>query len=232
MSTAAAPRPPLPPEVRPVAARRTVLLGLLAALLCLAVPAGASAATVVAGQRCALAGSRSFNLATNGWLPGSPLTIALGGKQLGTGVADATGAFSTLGNPLTAPLLAKPRVKTLKLTVTDGTTTTPAVKTKVVARGVNVPDHAKPAQTVRYKAFGFPPHKRLYLHVRRGGKTKGSFRIGRAKGVCGLTQRKLRYMPLRRWSTGIYDYWFSDTKHFRAARTLYGYRIKITRRFR
>ena len=72
----------------------------------------------------------------------------------------------------------------------------------------------------------------LYLHIRRGGRTKGTFRIGRASGACGLTSRRLRYMPLRRWSTGTYDYWFSNTSRFRKSRTLYGYRIDIYRRLR
>ena len=46
-----------------------------------------------------------------------------------------------------------------------------------------------------------------------------------------LVTRKLRYMPLRRWSTGTYDYWFSNTRKFRMSRTLYGYRISIYRKF-
>jgi hypothetical protein len=215
-----------------VAPRRTVLIGLVVALLCLAAPAAASAVIVVPGQACALAGTKSFNVLTSGWLPGAPLTISLGGKRVGTGVADAMGGFSTLTDPLVAPALAKPRVKSLKLTVSDGTTTSAPVKAKVVSRGVIVPDRAKPSQRVHYRAFGFPPHKRLYLHVRRGGKTKGTFRLGRPSGVCGLAHRTLRYMPLHRWSTGKYDFWFSNTKHFRAKRTLYGYRIKISRRVR
>ena len=36
-------------------------------------------------------------------------------------------------------------------------------------------------------------------------------------------------MPLRRWRTGTYDFWFSNTRRFRARATLYGYRVSIYR---
>ncbi len=212
--------------------RRPVLLGIAAAVVSLAAPAVASAATVVPGQKCARSGTRSFGLLTSGWLPGSPLTIKLSAGYAGTATADAAGNYGTAGSPLVAPYLSKPGVKTFKLTVTDGTTVAGPVKAKVVRRGVRVPSTAKPSSLVRYRAYGFPSHQRLYLHVRRGGRTRGSFRIGRAGGACGLVARKLRYMPLRHWSTGSYDYWFSNTRSYRKAKTLYGYRINIYRRLR
>jgi hypothetical protein len=217
-------------RLRAMAVSRPALLGLAGTLAALAVPSTASAAAVVAGQKCARSGTASFNMITSGWSPGSSLTIHLGSFGR-TVTADGAGVFSTAGSPLTAPLLSRPGVKTLSLTVSDGTTTAGPVKTKVVRRGVRVPSHAKPAQVVRYRGFGFPLHKRLYLHVRRGGSTKGTFRMGRPSGACGLVTRRLRYMPLRRWSTGTYDYWFSNTRTFRRSRTLYGYRINIYRRF-
>jgi hypothetical protein len=211
---------------RAMAVPRPALLGLAGAL---AVPSTASAAAVVPGQQCASSGTPSFNLITSGWAPNASLTIHLGsfGKPV---TADANGVFSTAGAPLTAPVLPKPGVRSFSLSVSDGVTTAGPVKTKVVRRGVLVPDRAKPTDVVRYRAYGFPLHKRLYLHVRRAGQTKGTFRIGRANGACGLVTRRLRYMPLRRWSTGTYDYWFSNTRHFRRSRTLYGYRISIYRR--
>jgi hypothetical protein len=211
-------------------ASRPALLGLAGTLAALSVPSTASAAAVAAGQQCARSGTASFNLITSGWAPGAGLTIHLG--NVATAVtADAGGVFSTAGAPLTAPTLGKPGVKRVSLSVTDGATTAGPVTTKIVQRGVHVPDRATPSQVVRYQSYGFPLHKRLYLHVRRGGKTKGTFRIGRPTGVCGLVTRKLRYMPLRRWRTGSYDYWFSNTRRFRSSRTLYGYRINISRRF-
>lgn len=211
--------------------RRTAPLGLAAALVSLAAPAVASAAAVAPAQKCALAGTPSLGLATSGWVPGSALTIKLGRYAHGA-TADGAGNFTTAGNPLTAPLLPRPGVKTFKLSVTDGTTVAGPVRTKVVARGVRVPGTAKPSSVVRYRAYGFPSHQRLYLHVRRGGSTKGSFRLGRPSGACGLLERKLRYMPLRHWSNGNYDYWFSNTSHYRKSKRLYGYRIHIYSRMK
>jgi hypothetical protein len=209
---------------------RPALLGLAGTLAALAVPSTASAAAVVPGQQCARAGTPSFDLVSSGWAPGAGLSVHLGNLDKAV-TADANGVFSTAGAPLTPPALGRPGVKRVSLSVTDGVTTAGPVTTKVVQRGVRVPNRSKPAEVVRYRGYGFPPHKRLYLHVRRGGKTKGTFRIGRPTGVCGLVTRKLRYMPLRRWSTGTYDYWFSNTRRFRSSRTLYGYRINIYRRF-
>jgi hypothetical protein len=215
---------------RAMAVPRHAVLGIAGTLAALAVPSTASAADVAAGQACARSGTKTFNMTTTGWAPGAGLTIHLGGFS-NTVTADANGVFSTAGAPLTAPTLSSAGVRSLSLSVTDGTTTAGPVKTKIVRRGVRVPSRAKPSQVVRYKTYGFPRHKRLYLHVRRGGKTKGTFRIGRPSGACGLVTRKLRYMPLRRWSTGTYDFWFSNTRKFRRSRTLYGYRINIYRKF-
>jgi hypothetical protein len=211
-------------------ASRPALLGLAGTLAALAAPSTASAAAVVAGQQCARSGTASLNLISSGWAPGAGLSVHLGNLDKAV-TADANGVFSTAGSPLTPPSLGRPGVKRLALSVTDGVTTAGPVTTKVVQRGVNVPSRSKPTQRVLYKGYGFPLHKRLYLHVRRGGRTKGTFPIGRPAGACGLVTRRLRYMPLRRWSTGTYDYWFSNTKRFRASRTLYGYRINIYRRF-
>jgi hypothetical protein len=34
-------------------------------------------------------------------------------------------------------------------------------------------------------------------------------------------------MPLHHWSTGTYDFWFSNRRRFTRKTALYGYRIKI-----
>jgi hypothetical protein len=209
---------------------RPALLGLAGVLAALAAPAAASAATVAATQPCARAGAASFDLVSGGWAPGARLSVHLGNLDA-LASADANGVLSTAGSPLTPPALGRPGVARVSLSVTDGVTTAGPVAAKVVQRGVRVPGESKPSDVVRYKGYGFPRHKRLYLHVRRGNATKGTFRIGRPAGACGLVTRRLRYMPLRRWSTGTYDYWFSNTRRFRSSRTLYGYRIDISRRF-
>ena len=80
--------------------------------------------------------------------------------------------------------------------------------------------------------YGFEPGQRVYLHIRRGGKTRGTFRMGTASGACGTLDKRLRYMPLSRYSTGTYDYYFSHTPKFDHARALVKGGVTIIRTFR
>ena len=208
-------------------ARRVLALAVALASLAVA-PAAASAATVATTQPCVLDGARDLAVTSSGWAPGAPLNFALNGRSVGTGVADAAGLFSNQANPFTPPLLTgRHRVQRFTLTAADATGQQADAKVKVVHRTVDVPGRARPHKRVRYRAYGFPRGKRIYLHVRRGTHTLGRFAIGRAHGACGVASRRLRYMPLRHWSTGTYDFWFSNRKHFKRPRALFGYRIRI-----
>jgi hypothetical protein len=204
-------------------------LALAVALACSALaPAAASAATVATTQPCVLDGVSDLAVTSSGWTPGASLNFALNGRSVGTGVADATGAFGNAANPFEPPLLSgRRRVRRFTLTAADATGQQAATTVKVVHRTVDVPGRARPSKRVRFRAYGFPHAKRIYLHVRRGSHTLGRFAIGRAHGACGVASRRLRYMPLRHWSTGTYDFWFGNRKHFKRNRALFGYRIRI-----
>jgi hypothetical protein len=207
--------------------RRALALAVALASSVLA-PAAASAATVSATQPCVLDGAPDLAVTSSGWTPGAALDFALDGHSVGTGVADAAGLFSNTANPFEPPLLtSRHRVRRFTLTAADSTGQQATTRVKVVHRTVDVPGRARPAKRVRYRAYGFPRGKKVYLHVRRGSHTLGRFGIGRAHGACGVTSRRLRYMPLHHWSTGTYDFWFGNRKHFKRARALFGYRIRI-----
>jgi hypothetical protein len=207
--------------------RRALALAVTVASSLLA-PAAASAATVSATQPCVLDGAKDLAVTSGGWAPGAPLNFALDGRQVGTGVADAAGLFSNAADPFEPPLLTgRHRVRRFTLTAADSTGQQANTSVKVVHRTVDVPGRARPAKRVRYRAYGFPRGKKLYLHVRRGTHTLGRFAIGRAHGACGVASRRLKYMPLRHWSTGTYDFWFGNRKHFKRTRALFGYRIRI-----
>ena len=118
-------------------------------------------------------------------------------------------------------------IRRFLLTANDALGTQAATHVKVVHRMVSVPGRARPSKRVRYRAYGFPVGKKLYLHVRRGHRTLGRFTIGRPRGSCGVVTRRLRYMPLKHWSTGSYDFWYGNRRHFKRSRELYGYRIRI-----
>jgi hypothetical protein len=85
---------------------------------------------------------------------------------------------------------------------------------RVTKVGADLPQRARPTSRVRMRVFGFQPGRTVFLHVRRGGRTRGTFRIGVPAAPCGTAARRLRYMPLRRWSTGSYTYEFQQSKRF------------------
>jgi hypothetical protein len=210
--------------------RRSLALG--AAILGAApfLPSVAQAADVNALVPCvrAIQGEQTFQFTANGFAPGAPITVRADAQTVAVGAADATGVFTGAGP---APVLssAARNQQTFQLTASDGTTTT-APKPLLVSRvKVQIPDRARPTRRVRYRAYGFAPGKRVYLHIRRNGKTLGRFSLGKAKGACGNTARKLRYMPLSRYSTGAYDYWFSQAKKYAKATRIYGLQIRIIR---
>jgi hypothetical protein len=211
----------------PSVVRRPLALA-FALLVSLVAPAAASAATVASTQSCVLDGGRSLAVTSGGWTPGAPLNFALNGRSVGTGVADPTGLFSNVADPFKLPVLTgRHPVRNFMLTAADAAGTQANAHVKVVHRTVSVPNRARPSRRVRYRAFGFPRGKRLYLHILHGKRTLGRFTIGRAHGACGVVSRRLRYMPLEHWSTGSYDFWYSNRRHFKRSRALYGYRIRI-----
>jgi hypothetical protein len=159
----------------------------------------------------------------------APLTFKVDGQTVGTGAADAAGAFNNAAAPFTPPA-PKGNLQSVTLTADDGATVATSPM-KIVRLIVTVPSKAKPSKRVKYRAFGFQPGKRLYLFVRRGGKTKGRFTLGKPTGECGTLTKKLRYMPLKSWSTGLYDFWYSQTKTYSQATRIYGYRIRIFKTF-
>jgi hypothetical protein len=103
---------------------------------------------------------------------------------------------------------------------------------QVVKITATVPDRARPGSRVTYRVSGFDTGRRVYLHIRRGGRTRGTFRIATAQGDCGIATRRMRYMPLERYSTGTYDYYFQHTKRFDATAPRVKLSISITRRVR
>jgi hypothetical protein len=199
----------------------------------LAAPAAAAAdPTVTPAQSCVryVKGIPTVRLSAAGWAPGSALTFKIAGRTIGTGTADASGAFSNAtGNAFQPPRFGR-NLRTATLTAQDAAGHVASSPISVVKVVVDVPSRARPSQRVKYRAFGFLPGKRLYLFVRRGGKTKGRFVLGKPKGKCGTLTKRMRYMPLRKWSTGRYEYWFSHSPRYSVQTRIYGYAVTIDRR--
>jgi hypothetical protein len=169
---------------------------------------------------------KTFPLQLAGFAPSAVVTIASDGAPIDTATVDAAGSFQGVVN---APPITGNRAN-VSITADDGQGHTAGpVPLPEVKLGVVWPSNAAARKRVLFRAYGFEAGKTVYLHIRRGGKTRGTFKIGRADSPCGLTKRRLRAMPLSRYSTGTYEFWFGATKKFDRSKEI-GYRVTIFRR--
>jgi hypothetical protein len=199
------------------------------------VPQAAEAAQIVA-LPCsrAILGEKTVPLQGSGFTPNSFVTIkTVDGQTLGGATTDPAGNFSDVffGSTL-FPSINSTKLTTQLVATDSAGVAAPAIPFQMVKITATVPDRARPGSRVRFRVSGFDTGKRVYLHIRRGGKTRGSFRIATAKGDCGIATRKMRYMPLRRYSTGTYDYYFQHTKRFDRSAPGVKLSVSIVRRIR
>jgi hypothetical protein len=210
----------------------------LALALGLAAAPSAHAATVGTPAPCVrlYPGVPSLPVTADGFPAGSPLTFKADGATIGSGMADPAGHFDNLADPNTwfqPQQLQGKNVGTIQLTAEDGVGT---VAGPVAVKAANLtitgpPGTVKPRKKVKFRMFGFQTGKRIYLHIRRGSKTKGRYTMGKAKGDCGLATRRMRFMPLPTYKTGTYEYWFGHSKKF-SKQTAIGVEVHITRSFK
>ncbi len=180
----------------------------------LAVPASAQAATLVIPPcSVSLPGERTIPITGSGFAPNSFVRLTADGQSFSSVQADAAGniALAALSPPLRSINTTQ---QTFQVAADDGAGNTAAGPMRLTRVGADLPDRARPSSRVRMRVFGFAPGRVVYLHIRRGGRTRGTFRIGTPKAPCGTTSRRLRYMPLKRYSTGAYTYEFQQSKRF------------------
>jgi hypothetical protein len=181
----------------------------------LLVPATAQAGEIVV-PACskAIPGVRTIQVTGTGFPPDEVVSLDADGELFGRTVADATGTFR---DALLAPPFSSPRrmIQTFELSAFDADGRTATTRLRVTRIDAVLPRRARPASEVRMRVYGFEVGRAVYLHVRRGGRTRGSFLVGRAAAPCGTASRRLRYMPLRRWRSGTYTYAFQQSRRFR-----------------
>ena len=72
------------------------------------------------------------------------------------------------------------------------------------ARTAIAPDHGRPSRIVRVRGSGFAPGRRVYVHVRRKGRTRfvSTARLGRtdACGAFEIRRRALAGLPQGIWT--------------------------------
>ena len=201
----------------------------------LAAAPGAQAATVASPAPCVrvISNLRTFPVVAEGFAPGAFLSFKLDGDSFNSGQAGADGRFDNSTDPfLPPPLPAGRDLKTFQLTADDGAGLVAGpVPIQVANVAVRAPANAKPSKRVNFRVFGFLANRRVYLHVRRNGKTKGRFSLGRTDAPCGTLTKKMRFMPLRNYRTGTYRYYWSHSKHFKESTAFYTARVRIYRTF-
>jgi len=199
-------------------------------------PAGGTAqgATLATTEPCVrhVPGQRTFPVTAAGFTPSTVVQVTAGDALVGSGVTDAVGTFSaSLLAPAPAGERAQERV-TVAATDLAGVAA-PPIEIGVVRFTVRLPPRARPTRRVAFRTYGFPTGAEVPLHVRRGGRTLGSYRIGTAAAPCGLASRRLRYMPLRSYRTGAYDYVFTTSPRYDpAAEPAIRLRVLIARTLR
>lgn len=210
-----------------MSARRTLALVIVA----LAAAPSAQAATVsTASCVRVFPGVQSFPVAADGFAPGAFLSFRADDQTIGSGAADGAGHFQGAFSPPALP--AGRDLKTFQLTADDGNGTVAGpVAVPVSNIVVRAPANSRPRKRVRFRVFGFRPGERVYLHIRRDGRTKGRFSLGVADAPCGTTFKTMRFMPLRHYGFGTYRYYFSHSRRFDKTQTIYSARVKIYRTY-
>ena len=200
-------------------------------LATLAVPASAQGATLsIAPCSVSLPGERTIAITGGGYKPNSFVRLTADGQSFTSAQTDAAGNFATAAFSPSFRTIRTTQ-QTFQVAADDGAGGTAAAPMTVTRVGADLPQRARPTSRVRMRVFGFVPGRVVYLHIRRGGRTRGTFKIGTTSGPCGTASRRLRYMPLRRYSSGNYTYEFQQAKRFDAKKPRVQLRISIFRRF-
>jgi hypothetical protein len=175
---------------------------------------------------------KTFPLQGAGFAPNALVSVASDGAPLDSIQADAAGSFS---GAISAPLMGtNSNRENVSITADDGQGH-PAgpLALPEVRLTVDWPDRVRGNKRVLFRAYGFPEAgKNVYLHVRKRGRSKGTFSLGKADAPCGLTKRRMRYLPISRPATGVYDYYFDQNKKFSRSTTLIRFTVTFTRTFR
>jgi hypothetical protein len=212
-----------------------VLAPAAAAVATLCIAPAADAATVATPVSCVrvIPGLKTFPVNASGFTASSPITFTANGAPVGTGTTDPTGAFDNSQDPFdpTNILPANKNTSTFQLAASDAAGLAAAPITVPIARvTVTGPkNQVKPHKRVRLRVFGFEAGKKVYLHVRRKSKTKGTFSLGKADSPCGNTSKRIRFMPLDNYAFGTYTYAFSQKKKYSKKTTIFVAKVTITR---
>jgi hypothetical protein len=195
-----------------------------AAVIALAVPAVASAATLSADpvKPCYRSGE-TVNLAGTGFTPNVPsgVNVTRDGSAFGSLSTDALG---NVAGRLNLGQDSGRRTTTYVAIDVTNPALTASLQLTVSAVEVNVrPKDGRPGRRVRIGATGFTTGKNLWIHVRKRG-FKRDFRIGRLKGACKRLVAKRRVLP-NGAAPGLYNVQFDTFRRYKKSRKV---RVRYT----
>lgn len=183
----------------------------LAALVLLAVPAGASGASLAVSptKACYRAGEK-VALSGTGFTPNAAVGVTSDGAPIGIRPTDPTGAFSGTLNVLQK---TGEKLKTYAAIDRTNSALRASARLRASAVAVNVrPTNGEPSRARRISARGFTTGRRLYAHVRRG-RFKRNQRIGTLRGACHTLRTKKRLFPIGT-RPGVYKLQFDTRRRY------------------
>ena len=194
---------------------RTIVRMLAAAIVALLLlPAAAGAADLTVPGTCFASGQRLV-LSGTSFTPGTPIAIA--GDVTGTAQADAAGTFTTA---IAAPPITElgPRVVTVTAVDRVNPANTSTLRMAVVREpfGSNRPVAGRPRAITTWRFAGFVPGRPIYAHFLLGGRPRGDYRFGVARGRCGtLAARAARIPGVRALAPGRWTLKLDQRKTYR-----------------
>src|SRR4051794_30326292 len=188
------------------------LAGVVLALLAQSAAAASLSVTgtcFASGQQLVVTGTTFTPLAT----------VAIGGAVVVTARADAAGTFRL---PIAAPAITGLGPHTVTVTAVDGANAanTATLRLDVVraAFGSNLPIAGRPHDTTTWRFAGFAPGRPIYVHFLLGGRSRGDYRFGVARGACGtLTAEAPRIPGVRALQPGRWTLKLDQRKTYRVS---------------
>lgn len=172
-----------------------------------------------------VAGQQTMPVVAVGFTPNSFVTVYtntttnLTPRILTSSRLDGVGGFqtATLPPPFTK---SNGNLETFNLIAEDKTNPAAPILAvapfQVVRFGMTrTPNPKRPRQIVRYTARGFTPGKTVYAHFRYKGVTRRTVSLGVAKGLCGVTSKRMRALPTK-VRYGSWRAYIDQTKRFSA----------------
>jgi hypothetical protein len=211
--------------------RSTILCAVVAAAL--SSPAGAQAAALTADKPC-YGGGDTLVLTGRGFTANG--TAALGvntsgfNRFLGDRRANAAGVLQYTS---TVPFVTLTPRRTDTFTAVDRANPANRAQVPVMLSRIRVgiaPRSGRPGRRQRIRATGFTTGRRLYAHVRRGGRGR-NIRVGRLRGAC--KSLNVRRRLFRRARPGTYRVQFDVARRYkRTRRQRMVFRVRVFRTFR